>query len=160
MSISKFVLCAAGAFGLLAIIAAPDATAYDNRPRIETDLVRIVGGAGYGYCEFTRVGRRISARVHITGLDYHSVGTAWIFIDGAVVGQLDGTIADEGGDAAFFGSFKAPRRSEVKIDVRDHRISIKTIGNTPKDEAADETLVREITTPAPHMMGTCATKFE
>ena len=74
-------------------------------------------------------------------------------------GRLDGTIADKGGDAVFHGRLTAPRRAEVKIDVRDHRVSIKSIGNTPNDEMADETLVRELTTPAPYKMGTCAVKF-
>ena len=159
MSLSKLTMGAWLMFGAAAVLAAPDASANDRRPVMETEIVRMVGGAGFGFCEFTRRGRHVTARVHVAGMDLNSVGTAWIFIDGAVVGQLDGTIADEGGDAAFFGSFKASRRSEVKIDVRDHRISIKTIGNTPNDEAADETLVRELTTPAPYKMGTCATTF-
>ncbi len=160
MLINKLGICALAVISAGVIAAAPQAQANDRRLTVETEIVRIVGGDGFGFCEFTRRGRRVSARVHIAGMDYNSVGTAWIFINGVVVGQLDGTIADNGGDASFFGDFKASRRSEVKIDVRDHRISIKTIGNTPNDEMADETLVRELTTPAPYKMGTCATTFE
>ena len=143
-----------------ALFAAAQADAKDRRPLAETEIVRIAGGVGFGFCEFTRFGRRISARVHVAGMDSNSVGTAWVFVDGAVVGQLDGTIATDGGDAVFYGAFKAPRRAEVKIDVRDHRISIRAIGNAPDDEAADETLMRELTTPAPYRMGTCATTFD
>ena len=160
MSIRKMAACAWIPFGAAAALAAPDARADNYRPIIETELVRIVGGAGYGFCEFTRRGRRVSARVHIAGMDYNSIGTAWVFVNGANIGQLDGTLATDSGDAVFFGSFRAGRRAEVKIDVRDHRINIKSIGNTPNDDMADETLVRELTTPAPHMMGTCATTFE
>lgn len=127
-----------------------------SRPMVETEIARIVGGAGYGFCEFTRWGRRVSVRVRVAGMDYNSVGTAWIFVDGDNIGQLDGSIAGAGGDAAFRGAFKAPRRAELKIDIRDHRISIQTIGNRPFDEIADETLLRELTTPAPYMIGTCA----
>ncbi len=126
-----------------------------SRPLVEMEIARIVGGAGYGFCEFTRWGRRVSVRVRVAGMDYNSVGTAWIFVDGKNTGQLDGSIAGAGGDADFFGAFKAPRRAEVKIDIRDHRISILTIGNAPNDEVADETLLKELTTPAPYMMGTC-----
>ncbi|MEO1252971.1 MAG: hypothetical protein AAFW81_11580 [Pseudomonadota bacterium] len=160
MSHRMGVLGFAALFVCGAMLVAPEAKAKNHRPLVETDIARIVGGAGYGFCEFTRRGRRVTARVHIAGMDFNSVGTAWIFVDGANVGQLDGTIATEGGDAAFYGSLKAPRYAEVKIDVRDHRISIETIGNSPGDEIADDTLVRELTTPAPHKMGTCSTTFE
>lgn len=148
----------AHSLGLLVVVVSiwsPPAEA-KSRHLVETEIARIVGGAGYGFCEFTRWGRRVSVRVKVAGMDYNSVGTAWIFVDGENVGQLDGSISGVGGDAAFDGAFKAPRRAEVKIDVRDHRISIQTIGNTPRDETADETLVRELTTPAPYMIGTCA----
>ncbi len=143
-----------------AFLAASQGEAKERAHFAETDIARMVGGAGYGFCEFTRFGRRVSARVHVAGMDFNSIGTAWIFIDGAVVGQLDGTMATEGGDAVFHGSFRAPRRAEIKIDVRDHRINIETIGNRANDEAADNTLVRELTTPAPYGMGTCAAAFD
>lgn len=159
MCLRKLAAYAFGVVGAVALLSAPQAEAKDRRPLVETEIVRIAGGTGFGFCEFTRHGHRVSARIHIAGMDFNSVGTAWIFVDGANIGQLDGTIATDSGDAAFYGSFKAARRAEVKIDVRDHRISIKTIGNTPNDEMADETLVRELTTPAPYQMGTCATTF-
>lgn len=142
------------------IAFAPQAQANDRRPALKTDLVRIVGGDGYGFCEFTRLGRRVTARVHVAGMDYGSVGTAWMFVDGVNIGRLDGTVATDSGDAVFHGSLKASRRAEVKIDIRDHRVSIKSIGNTPNDQVADDTLIRELTTPAPYKMGTCATTFE
>lgn len=154
---------AACLFGLIAatvLAPAPQAEAKDRRPLVETEIARIVGGAGFGFCEFTRHGRRVSARVHIAGMDFNSIGTAWIFVDGHNIGQLDGTIATDSGDAALYGSFKAARRAEIKIDVRDHRISIETIGNAPNDDMADETLVRELTTPAPYKMGTCSVTFD
>lgn len=151
---------AVGLLSVASLASAPGAQAKYHRPVAETEIVRMVGGAGHGFCEFTRIGRRVTARVQVSGMDLNSIGTAWIFIDDAVVGQLDGAMATEGGDAAFYGKFRAPRRATVKIDVRDHRISIHTIGNTPGDDIADDTLVRELTTPAPHSMGTCETAFE
>lgn len=125
----------------------------------ETKYARLVGGAGYGFCEFTRMGRLINARVVVAGMDSNSIGTTWIFIDDVGAGRLDGTVASEGGDAAFFGSFSASRRAVIKLDVRDHQERIQYIGNNPNDEGADEDLVRELTTPAPFRMGTCTVSF-
>lgn len=154
MSVTRVFAFSLGLLALIVSAWSPSAEA-KSRPLFETEIARLVGGTGFGFCEFTRWGRRVSVRVRVAGMDYSSVGTAWIFIDGNNVGQLDGSIADAGGDARFDGAFKAPRLSEIKIDVRDHRISIHTIGNTPFDEIADETLIRELTTPAPHQIGTC-----
>lgn len=158
---SRFIILSIGTFFIVgAGLTLPKAQARYSGPEVETEYARIVDGAGFGFCKVTRIGRRIRVRVHVAGMDFGSIGTAWIFINGKNIGQLDGTVATESGDVFLRGSFNAPRGAEIKIDVRDHRVSIRSIGNLPNDDAADEALVRELTTPAAFRMGTCVTQFE
>ena len=62
MFMSKITSGACVLLGAAAVLTAPDAYANDQRPTVETEIVRLVGGAGFGFCEFTRRGRRVTAR--------------------------------------------------------------------------------------------------
>lgn len=121
------------------------------------EYVRLVGGSGYGFCEFERNGRHVVARLWVTGLGGNHIGTAWVKFDGEIVDRLGGTVATLGGDVEIRGEFKVLPGTEVTLDAREHDVSIQDIGNAENDPGADQRLNTELTTPAPLKLGTCTT---
>lgn len=158
MRIGSFVLTLAAVGALGAALLAPSAWA-DYGRHDKHVYARLVGGDGYGFCEFVKTRRSLEARVWATGLQPNSVATAWIFVDGAVR-QLDGGVTTGGGDIDLQGELRVRRHVEIKLDVRDHQVLIvDDIGNDPADPIADDLLLEELTKPAPTMIGTCTVDF-
>ena len=141
----------------------------DNDGRSEHRYVRLVhtdkvDQAGYGFCEFTRKGRTVWARLRVTGAEYNGFVTAWKILNGGGAVRLDGTVATGAGDAELSGHFRIRGTTEIKLDARGHLTTIQDIGNIPIDEQADLDLIKELTTfdgiGGSEMLGTCTTTFE
>ena len=158
MRIRSFILSLGASAALGGALLAPEAWAGHDRHKQHV-YARLVSGQGYGFCEFERDRRTVHARVWATGMEPNSVVTAWIFVNDRIQ-QLDGSVSTRGGDVELSGSLRVRRGVDLKIDVRDHEISIvDEIGNDPDDPVADGILLEELTTPAPTMIGTCTVDF-
>lgn len=130
--ITRKTLATLGCVGLAAAVIASHTPPVQGGLFKEQDYVRLVGGNGYGFCEFERFGNRVRARVFATGLMGNSTATTWLIFPDRTV-RLDGTVATAEGDAEFEGHFRVRRGTEVTLDVRDHKVTIQDIGNTLDD---------------------------
>ena len=131
----------------------------DDEGRVDHRYVRVVDGDGIavGFCEFERKKRKVRARAIVTGAVENGFVTAWKFVDGSLVGHLDGTVATAGGDANLAGRIKIRKRgADVKLVFRRHNWAIQDI-------ADDDQLLSELTTASGvgggTDLGSCETSF-
>ena len=132
----------------------------DDDDRTEHRYVLAHNPEGYaiGFCEFRRDGRKVRAHANVTGAAENGFVTAWKFVNGALIGHLDGTMATKGGDALLSGKIRISKRrsSDVRLVFRRHNWTIMDV------ETNDE-LTSELTTPSGEGggtdLGSCETSF-